>query len=173
MYKKRIQEIMPGLNPSLKKIEDQILLERGKISPLYRTLLNSEPIAIGWESLITAIRNKSSLPNSMIELMILRVAHLNKSNYEFEAHLIPARKAGLTDEQITLLKSNNYLDNFTSVENILIQAADFLTLEVELPDSLFEKLSQHFNDKEILEIVTTISAYNMVSRFLKALQISY
>jgi alkylhydroperoxidase family enzyme len=59
------------------------------------------------------------------------------------------------------------------LENLLIHASDCITQDVELPDPLFERIAEHFNDQEKLEIITTISAYNMVSRFLKALKISY
>ena len=42
---KRIEEIVPGTNPELAEIEANILKERGRISNLYRTLLNSPEIA--------------------------------------------------------------------------------------------------------------------------------
>ena len=173
MTHKRVKEMTPGTNPALSEIEARIIKERGKISPLYRTLLNSAPIAKGWESLITAVRNQSSLPTRLIEIMILRVAYLNQSDYEFEAHRLPATQAGLSAQQIDALKTQAFAAEFSDIENLLIHASDCITQDVELPDPLFERIAEHFNDQEKLEIITTISAYNMVSRFLKALKISY
>jgi 4-carboxymuconolactone decarboxylase len=42
---KRIQEVTPGTQSELAEIEASILKERGRISPLYRVLLNSPEIA--------------------------------------------------------------------------------------------------------------------------------
>jgi hypothetical protein len=38
-----------GTRPELDEIESSIMRERGAISPLYQALLNSGPIASGWE----------------------------------------------------------------------------------------------------------------------------
>jgi alkylhydroperoxidase family enzyme len=171
--KNRINQIEPGSNPDLKDIEEKILAARGKISPLYRTLLNSRDIAIGWESLISAVRLKNSLPASIREICILRVASLNKSLYEFEAHRIPAQQAGLSNQQIDNLLIEIDISLFSTQELIAIQLADAMTKEIEVSDQLFASIAEHFNDREILELVTTVSSYNMVSRFLTALKISY
>jgi alkylhydroperoxidase family enzyme len=48
---------------------------------------------------------------------------------------------------------------------------DAMTKEVHVPDNIFNPLRQHFNDREIVELTATIAAYNLVSRFLEALQI--
>jgi alkylhydroperoxidase family enzyme len=83
----RVPLVVGGTRPELKEIEERILKERGRISLLYQVLLNSAPIAQGWEAMLTAVRNKSSVPADLRELMILRVAVLNKASFEFEAHI--------------------------------------------------------------------------------------
>ena len=40
----------------------EIRAERGHVSLLYQVLLNSAPLAEGWEKLLTAVRNRNSLP---------------------------------------------------------------------------------------------------------------
>ena len=57
----RIQPIEPGTRSELAGIEAGIKAERGRVSLLYQVLLNSPPLAQGWEQLLTAIRNRSSL----------------------------------------------------------------------------------------------------------------
>lgn len=46
----RVPLIEPGTQPELAAVEDAIRGARGRISPLYRALLNSAPIASGWSS---------------------------------------------------------------------------------------------------------------------------
>jgi AhpD family alkylhydroperoxidase len=48
--------------------------------------------------LLTAVRNRSSLPADLRELVILRVAVLNRAPFEFDAHLPRARKAASRSE---------------------------------------------------------------------------
>jgi alkylhydroperoxidase family enzyme len=44
---------------------------------------------------------------------------------------------------------------------------------VQVPDALFEPIAQHFDLRAVTELVATIAAYNMVSRFLEALRIGH
>jgi alkylhydroperoxidase family enzyme len=49
---------------------------------------------------------------------------------------------------------------------------DAMTLDVRVPDGVFDKLKEAgFSEKEIVEITATVAAYNCVSRFLVALDV--
>ena len=48
-------------NSEVKALADQIRRERGGLGELYRTLLNSPPVARGWLNLLTAIRQPCEL----------------------------------------------------------------------------------------------------------------
>jgi AhpD family alkylhydroperoxidase len=170
---KRIQEVTPGTQSELAEIEASILKERGRISPLYRVLLNSPEIAKGWESLLTAVRNRSSLPPSLRELIIMRVAVLNRAQYEFDAHRPHAITAGLSEAQIDLILQDKITTGFSAVEILVMELTDVMTRDIQVPDALYDSVKSHFNDREILEVVTTISAYNMVSRLLNALHVGH
>lgn len=109
----RVPLVVGGTKPELKEIEARILQERGRISLLYQVLLNSAPIAQGWEAMLTAVRNKSSVPADLRELMILRVAVLNKASFEFDAHIPHALKAGVPQAKIDALRNLTLPEIFT------------------------------------------------------------
>ena len=46
-----------------------------------------------------------------------------------------------------------------------------MTLQVQVPQSQFDAVRRHFSDRELVELTATVASYNMVSRFLEALQI--
>ena len=46
-----------------------------------------------------------------------------------------------------------------------------MTLDVQVPDSVFAELKKSFSEREVVEITATIAAYNCVSRFLVALDV--
>ena len=169
----RVEPVVPGTRPELAEIESAIAAERGRISVLYQVLLNSAPLAEGWEKLLTAIRNKSSLPADLRELVILRVAVLNRAPYEFEAHLPHARRAGVTEEKLAAIAAPRVAGGFDARECAVIALADAMTREVQVSDAVFAPLAQHFDQRVTVELVATIAAYNMVSRFLEALRIGH
>jgi AhpD family alkylhydroperoxidase len=169
----RIPLVEPGTRPELATIEQSIVAERGRISALYQALLNSAPLAEGWEKLLTAVRNKSSLPADLREIVILRVAVLNRAPFEFEAHVPIARKAGVAEEKLAALELPRIGEPFSAVERAVLALTDAMTRDVQVPDRLFEPIARHFDVRAVTELVATIAAYNMVSRFLEALRIGH
>ncbi len=169
----RVAPVVPGTRPELAEIEQGILAERGRISSLYRVLLNSAPIAEGWEKMLTAVRNRSSLPAGLREIAILRVAVLNGAVFEFEAHVPHATRAGVSAEKIAASREANLGPAFSPQEQLVVQLADAMTRDVTVADELFERLREHFDDRGLVDLVATIAAYNMVSRFLVALKIEH
>ncbi len=169
----RIPLVEPGTRPELAAIERSITAERGGISTLYRALLNSGPLADGWEKLLTAIRNRSSLPPDLRELAILRVAVLNRAPFEFDAHLPHARHAGVTEDKLVAIARDEVGEPFSELERAVLAVTDTMTRDVQVPDALFEPIARRFDDRGLVELVATIAAYNMVSRFLEALRIGH
>lgn len=127
------------------------------------------------EQLLTAVRNRTLVPPALRELAILRVAVLNRASFEFEQHVPHARKAGIPDAKIealrTLAPRAEAHDPFDGDDRLVLALADAMTCDIEVPDALFERLRGRFDDRGIVEVVTTVAAYNMVSRFLVALRV--
>lgn len=167
----RVPMIEPGTDPALREIEDRILAERGRISPLYRVLLNSGPIASGWERLLSAVRNQSTVPARLRELVILRVAVLNRAAFEFDAHVPHAERAGLTAAQIEALRHTPVPGELAPIERRVLELTDRMTQDVDVPDALMADLTRDFDARGLVELVTTVAAYNMVSRLLVALRV--
>lgn len=169
----RVPLVIPGTRPELSEIEARILGERGRISLLYQVLLNSASVASGWESMLTAVRNRSSLPAQLREMIILRVAVLNDAAFEFEAHVPHALNAGFALEKIEALKSAEPGPLFTQEELLLLELTDCMTRDVKVPAPVMERINACYDAQKVVELVATVAAYNMVSRFLVALNISH
>jgi AhpD family alkylhydroperoxidase len=172
----RIAPIEPGTRPQLESIESRILATRGRITPLYQVLLNSPPVVDGWEAMLTAIRQKTSLAPRVREMIILRVAVLNRAPYEFEAHVPHARAAGMPDEVIENLRAYaapEAVAGLAAGEREVLALTDAMTRDIDVPDDVFEPLRAHFDEQALIELAATVAAYNMVSRFLVALRIGH
>lgn len=158
--------------PETRPLVERIQRERSSLPNLYRMLLNSPPVAEGWLAYLTAIRQKSGLPARIRELLILRVAVLNDAGYEFEQHLPIALKAGCTEQQVAGLKRGEF-GLFDTRERAALAYCDAMTRDIRVQDATFAAVRAAFDDKEIVEITATVAAYNMVSRFLEAIQIDH
>ncbi|CAN9228276.1 hypothetical protein CC77DRAFT_1003358 [Alternaria alternata] len=162
-----------------KAVEQRVRQRRGEkgLIALDRTLLHAPPVADGWNSFLGSIRTKTSLPTAIRETAICRVAVLNKAWYEWESHSpILESATDVTEHQVrAVLESaaREPLDDILGPRlSAVLAYTDAMTLDVRVPDAVFEKLKEAgFSDKEIVEITATIAAYNCVSRFLVALDV--
>lgn len=170
MKKPRVPQVTPGSRPELSSLEARIKGARGRISPLYTVLLNSPELASGWEQLFTVIRQKTSVPPALRELVILRIAVLNGAEYEFEAHVPHALAAGMTQDAIDRLRRDD-ISGFRGLEQLVLQYTDAMTEDLVVPEALYPRLDQAFDAKTLVELTATIAGYNMVSRFLIAMHI--
>lgn len=154
------------------EVADRIRARRGgRLRPLDEMLLHSPPFADGWNSLLGAIRGNSTLPADVREATILRVAALNGADYEWSAHEPVAKDAGMTTEQIAALRAGADLTALDARQRVAIAYTDAMTEEVTVDDAVFGALGEYFDDQQVVELTVTVAAYNMVSRFLVALEV--
>jgi 4-carboxymuconolactone decarboxylase len=176
MNQPRVKPVVPGTRPELAELEARILKTRGQITPLYQMLLNSAPVVDGWEALLTGIRQKTSIPASLREMTILRIAVLNRAPYEFEAHVAHARKAGVSDaviDQLRLKLAPDAIEGLDAGQRDALLLTDAMTRDIHVPDAIFDPVYKSLGETAVVELVATIAAYNMVSRFLVALHIDH
>lgn len=161
-------------DPAVAPLAERIRAERGgKMLNLYAMLLNSPPLAEGWLKLLTAIRQQCTLNGRVREMVILRIAVLNGAPYEFGQHVPFALREGMSQAQIDALREPEIGTLFDAVDRAVLAYCDSMTREIHVPDALFDALRPHFSERELVELTATVAAYNLVSRFLEAIQIDH
>lgn len=160
-----------------RELIDSILSRRnGELLNLDRMLLNSPPFAKGWNSLLRQVRGKLSLPARVQELAICAVAVLTDAAYEYHHHAPEFLRAGGTQEELEalrLLKDHNaQLVPFTANDRAILTLVREMTLFIHVNDTTFAAArSVLHDDQQMSELVGIIATYNMVSRYLVALQV--
>ncbi|KAL5591032.1 hypothetical protein FOBRF1_014589 [Fusarium oxysporum] len=142
--------------------------------PLDLVLLHAPEIANGWDVLFSAIRDRSSLPDCIREIAILRTAVLNKAWYEWSWH------APLLRDTESFRRSPNKMHTVADpsptrpgeldqIEWAVLRFADEMTKNINPTDETFENLRSvcGFSNQEIVELTATVSAYNFASRECK------
>jgi alkylhydroperoxidase family enzyme len=158
-------------SPQVKPLVDRIVAERGSVLHLYQMLLHSPSVAAGWLRYLTAIRHECSLPGDLRELVIMRVAVLNGAPYEAEQHAPIALREGVSQAKLDALGEWESSGLFSPRERAVLAYTDAMTKGVQVPDAAFAAVRAEFDDKLLVELTATVGAYNMVSRFLEALQV--
>lgn len=159
-------------SPDLSDLVERIVAERGELLHLYRMLLHSPPVAEGWLDLMTAIRQKSALPGAVREQVIIRIAYLNGAAYEAEQHGEIALREGVSSEQLEALADwNGQSHLFGPAERAALGLCDQMTRNVRVDRQCWDQVRAQWPDRQVVELVAAIAAYNMVSRVLVALEI--
>jgi AhpD family alkylhydroperoxidase len=156
---------------ALQPLVQRITAERGQVLHLYQMLLHSPPLAEGWLGYLTNVRQKLNLDGGLRELVIMQVAHLNGAPYEADQHAPIALQEGVSPAQLAALPRWQASEAFTPLQRAALALTDTMTRQVQVPPAVLAAVREHLPDREVVELVATIAAYNMVSRFLEALHI--
>ncbi len=147
----------------------------GTLLNLDRMLLRSPVFASGWNSFMGAIRTQLSLDPCLRELAICTVAVETNAPYEWSQHAPEFLAAGGSQAQLDALKGDKPSVNaqaFDATQRAVIALAQAMTRDVHVDDTIFGALQAVLPDaQQQVELVGVIASYNMVSRFLVALQV--
>ncbi len=145
---------------------------RGSLINVYKLLLHSPSLAAIWLDFVSAARFKTELEGRLREIVIVRIAHLNRTAYVYKQHVPQLSAAeGLTDKECDALADWQNAPTFTAVERAALAYTDAMTRDVAVPDAVFEALRPHFNERQIVELSVLIGLYNMHTRVFTALGI--
>jgi alkylhydroperoxidase family enzyme len=144
----------------------------GRLINIYRLMLHSPALANAWFDLNQAVRYGTEIDGQCRELAVIRVAILNNVEYVVNAHgPTYALKEGLTPAQVEALADWGASNLFNDKQRALLAYADAITLEIDVPDAVFAEVRKQFSVRQTVELTMLISAYNMLTRFLKALKV--
>jgi alkylhydroperoxidase family enzyme len=157
------------------ELVDAILARRGgKLINLDRALLWSEPLARAWNVFLGAVRRELAIDPRLREIAICTVARATGAEYEFNHHWPEYVRAGGYDRLRDRLADVDAAvgdEVFTDDERLIMRYALACTREVKVPGALFDQLKARFSTTEIVELTGAIATYNMVARFLVALEV--
>jgi alkylhydroperoxidase family enzyme len=149
----------------------------GKLMNLDRMILHSVPFTAGWGTFLRAVRTELSLSAKIRELAMCAVSALTNTEYELHHHEPHFLSAGGTKEQFDALadvrKAAQNTKLFDATDRAVLQLALEMTENVAVSDATFAAARNALGDDErqTVELVGVIAAYNMVTRFVMALGI--
>jgi len=145
----------------------------GKLLNLDRILLHSPNYAQAWNTMFGAIRNKLSLDGRLRETAIMSIGVLNNADYEWIQHEPEYLKTGASKEQMAALKKDikgaeKNAKLFNEQERATLALTREMTKNIKVSPATMKRVRAFLNDQQLVELIGTISGYNMVSRFAVA-----
>jgi alkylhydroperoxidase family enzyme len=145
---------------------------RGKLINIYRMLLNSPALAESWFNHSNAVRWKTDLSGRLREIVIIRMGRLTDSQYVLRQHIPSLALAeGLNLEDCNELADWQTSSRFSESERAALAYADTMTRDIVVPNPVFDKVKEHFNDRQIVELTVLVGTYNMNARVMQALRL--
>ncbi|MGP4041290.1 carboxymuconolactone decarboxylase family protein [Gracilibacillus sp. D59] len=113
-------------------------------------------------------KKQTEFDEKLIELVKIRASQLNKCAYCINMHTKDARLLGETEQRIYCLSTWWETDFYTEKEKAALELTEAVTQIAEqgVPDSVYQKVRQQFDEKQYIDLVgliITINCWNRLS----------
>jgi len=109
-----------------------------------------------------------ALPRRASEILALRAAWNCRSDFEWGHHTRYALDAGLSQTEIDRLAGGAAEIDWGVRDSTLICAADELHAEQDISDATWQRLSEFWDESQLIEIPFVVGQYTMLSMVAKA-----
>jgi alkylhydroperoxidase family enzyme len=110
----------------------------------------------------------TSLTPRQRELLVLRVAVVRQSVYEWRQHVRLAADAGISPEEVSRVTEGPDAPGWSSSDRALVRAVDELLAEARVGDTTWEVLASTFDAEQLLDVIFTVGAYDALAMALRS-----
>ncbi|NLU83100.1 carboxymuconolactone decarboxylase family protein [Rhodococcus sp. HNM0569] len=138
---------------------------------LFSTLGRAKGLFRGWLFYSAHLMPGGRLSRFETELIILRVAHLRGSAYEFDHHTRLGRRAGVTDALRERVVAGPDTPGWSPREHALLGAVDRLVETKDLDDETWHALAEHLDERRLIEFCLLVTQYDGLATTIRTLRI--
>lgn len=138
---------------------------------IFTTLGRTRGLFWGWLHFASRLMPGGKLPRRETELVILRVAHMRRCDYEWAHHQRLARRAGLSPADIDRVRGPVDAAEWSARDRALLSAVDELLTYRDVSDASFAQVRQHLDDRRIVEFLLLVGHYDMLATTLTTLRV--
>ncbi|MHA2122792.1 MAG: carboxymuconolactone decarboxylase family protein [Promethearchaeota archaeon] len=158
---------------TIEENEDTIreyIKQRETIFNLRATLMRNKPLFLRWELFANQVFVHSDIPRREKEIIILRIAWLCQSDYEWQHHVAGSKYQKLfSDDVIERIKKGPEEEGWDPSEAALVRAVDELYTNNIVSDSTWKTLSETYSHPQLIEILFIIGYYNLLAWTMNSL----
>lgn len=147
------------------------LLKQLPPANIFRMMANAPSSLAGFVQLAGSILMNSEFDARKREITILRIGKVTNSVYEWEQHVLIAKRAGVTDEEIAQIGVDGPVTGLDEEGRLLCRVAEEISLNVRLSDEALALIIERYGRRQTTELILCCSYFNMVSRFLESTRV--
>jgi AhpD family alkylhydroperoxidase len=143
----------------------------GRPPNLFTTLARHRSLFRPWLRFAAALMPRGQLSRKDAELLILRVAHNCRCEYERGHHERLALAAGLDAREIDRVRDGPEVGGWSQHQADLIRAADELHGDRAISAELWESLRRRLSEPQLIELCMLVGHYEMLAMTINSLAI--
>jgi 4-carboxymuconolactone decarboxylase len=161
-----------ALPDAVKPLADDILkVSSAALGGPYNALLRSPEMARRCFDHLDYLRFRTSVNKRLNEFAILIQARISNAQYEWWAHEIIARKAGLSEAVMKDLRECKRPTSMQDDERLVYDYCIQLSLNHRVPDALWQEAVDKMGEQAVIDLTVLSGTYVMVSMLLNATQV--
>ncbi|WP_102272214.1 carboxymuconolactone decarboxylase family protein [Cytobacillus massiliigabonensis] len=108
----------------------------------------------------------TAIERKLRELIKIRVSQINGCAYCLNMHTADARKMGETEQRLYCVSAWQECDFYTESEKAALELAEHVTLipAKRVPDEIYQRVREHFDEKQYVDLVLIINQINSWNR---------
>ena len=138
---------------------------------LFRTMMHNTDLLDRWRVFGDYVNADDTISSRDKELLIMRLAWLYYSEYEWGAHYDAAINSGLTAEQIEQVKVGPESEIWDEFDRAWLSAADELVDSAFISDANWAVLTGRYTQPELMMMFATVAHYHLVAMLTNSLGI--
>ncbi len=115
---------------------------------------------------LSAASQAAGLERSLVELVRMRASQINHCAYCIDMHTKDARAAGETEQRLYALSAWRETPFYSERERAALEWTEAVTLvgETHVPDDIFARVQQHFDESELVALTFAVVVINSWNR---------
>lgn len=97
------------------------------------------------------------------ELLVLRVAAVRQSEYEWAQHAVLAADAGIDADEVRRIAEDPGAPEWAALDRALLAAADELLKEATVSEATWAALADELDEQQLMDVVFTVGAYDTLA----------
>lgn len=172
---------MPRITPITQKSElpaehqpvaDAIVKVFGRIGGPFSMLLHSPKLAAKILPLVPFVRDECIVKPNLRFPAILTAARENDASYVWAAQVGQARKAGIREDLIDLIRAKGDAAKLPADEREIVEYARQLLRNHRVEQATFDALKKRHGEQWLVELTATIGYFGFVSGIANAFEVS-
>ena len=140
----------------------------GPVFNVFGTMLHHPGLFRRWLPFANHILGKSTISIRDREVLILRTAWVVQSEYEWGQHVVIARNAGMSEDEIAMARTGSGTAGIDERDRLLLTATDELLDDAFVSDATWAGLTEYYDTRQLMDMVFTVGQYNMLAMGLNS-----